>query len=262
MSNQCSSMVIFKKKSTSSSRPGSSTPVVSIRFIGFRKVPYGLHQAPRAWNKKLDDTLLSFSFSRSLSEPAMYTKRVDREQLVVGVYVDDLMITGSNCNDIGGLKSEMAKVFNMSDLGLLHYYLGIEVKQSSEGISLSQSAYALKIVEKCGLVGCNPSQASMENSLKLNNQSEEASVDKTLYRSIMGSLRYLVNTRPDIGFVVGYVSRFLEDPREDHMGALKHNVRYLACTINWGMWFSRQDEREAVLTVFSDSDCAEDLDKR
>jgi hypothetical protein len=78
----------------------------------------------------------------------------------------------------------------------------------------------------------------------------------------MGSLRYLVNTRPDIGFVVGYVSRFLEDPREDHMGAMKHNVRYLAGTINWGMWFSRQDEREAVLTVFSDSDCAEDLDKR
>jgi hypothetical protein len=91
----------------------------------------------------------------------MYTKRVDREQLVVGVYVDDLMITGSNCNDIGGLKSEMAKVFNMSDLGLLHYYLGIEVKQSSEGISLSQIAYASKIVEKCGLVGCNPSPASM-----------------------------------------------------------------------------------------------------
>jgi hypothetical protein len=90
----------------------------------------------------------------------------------------------------------------------------------------------LKIVEKCGLVGCNPSPAPMENRLKLNNQSEEASVDKTLYRSIVGSLRYLVNTWPDIGFAGGYVSKFLEDPREDHMGVVKHIMRYLAGTIN------------------------------
>jgi hypothetical protein len=102
----------------------------------------------------------------------------------------------------------------------------------------------------------------MENRLKLNNQSEEASVDKTLYRSIVGSLRYLVNTCPDIGFAGGYVSKFLEDPREDHMGVVKHIMRYLAGTINWGLWFSRQDEGEAVLTVFSDNDYAGDLDKR
>jgi hypothetical protein len=107
------------------------------KVLWLRKALYGLHQASRAWNKKLDDTLLSFGFSRSLSEPALYTRRVGREQLVVGIYVDDLMITGSNYNDIMGFKSEMANVFNMSDLGLLHYYLGIEVKQSSQGISLS-----------------------------------------------------------------------------------------------------------------------------
>jgi hypothetical protein len=82
------------------------------------------------------DTLLWFDFRRSSSEPIVYTRQADGEQLVIGVYVDDLMITGSNYNDIKCFKSEMAKVFNMSDLGFLHYYLGIEVKQSAGGISL------------------------------------------------------------------------------------------------------------------------------
>jgi hypothetical protein len=93
-------------------------------------------------------------------------------------------------------------------------------------------------------------------------QSSEAPVDKTLFRSVVGSLRYLVNTRPDIGFAVGYVSRFLEDPREDHMAAVKNIVRYVAGTQNWGLWFSLKKGEEATLTVFSDSDYAGDTDER
>jgi hypothetical protein len=92
------------------------------------KALYGLHQAPRAWNVKLDDTLLSFSFRRCLSEPAIYTKLVRRPQLVIVVYADDIMITGASNNDIKQFKQEMAKVFSMSDFGLLHYYLGVEVR--------------------------------------------------------------------------------------------------------------------------------------
>jgi hypothetical protein len=198
-----------------------------------QKAMYGLRQAPRVWNVKLENTLLSFGFSRSSSEMTLYTRRVDGEQLVIGVYVDDLMIIGSNCNDIKCFKSEMAKVFNMTDLGLLHYYLGIEVKQSTEGTSLGHSSYALKIVEKCGLTNCNPCSVPMEKRLKLSNQSDEAEVDKTLYKSIVGSLRYLVNTRPDLGFAVGYVNRFLEDPTEDHFAVVKHIVGYVARTMNW-----------------------------
>jgi hypothetical protein len=232
------------------------------KVLRLRKALYGLHQAPRAWNTKLDDTLLSFGFVRCASEPAVYTRRQGSELLIIGVYVDDLMITGSSSNDIREFKLEMAKVFCMSNLGLLHYYLGIEVIQGVEGISLSQVAYALKIVEKCGLSECNHRQAPLENRLKLGLQSEEASVDKTLYRRIVGSLRYLVNTRLDLGYVVGYVSRFLEDPREDHMAAVKNIVRYVAGTQHWGLWFSRHENVEAALTVFSDSDYAGDVDKR
>jgi hypothetical protein len=203
---------------------------------------YGLHQAPRAWNEKLDDTLLSFGFSRCPSEPAIYIKRIDNRQLVIGVYVDDLMITGSSSKDINQFKREMAKVFKMSDLGLLHYYLGIEIKQGQEGVSLCQGAYAAKILEKTGLADCNSCQVPMEPRLKLSKESDQPGVDQTEYMSIVGCLRYLVNTRPGIAFVVGYVSRFLENPK-DHMTAVKHIVRYVAGTKNWGLLVQQKKGR-------------------
>jgi hypothetical protein len=122
-------------------------------------------------------------------------------QLVVGVYVDDLIITGSDC-DIRSFKEEMEAAFKMSDLGLLHYYLIIEVKQSVSGISLSQGAYAMKILERSGMTGCNPCHVPMEAHLKLSKQSTQPLVDATIYQSIVGNLRYLVNTRPDLALLL------------------------------------------------------------
>jgi hypothetical protein len=99
----------------------------------------------------LDDTLLSLGFQRILSEHAIYVRWNDNVQLVVGVYIDDLIITGSDRDDIKLFKEEMTPVFKMSDLGLLHYYLGIEVKQSTSSISLSQGVYTMKILERSGM---------------------------------------------------------------------------------------------------------------
>ena len=214
------------------------------QVLKLKKALYGLHQAPHAWNAKLDDTLLSLGFQRSPSEHAIYVRQRGDDQLTIGVYVDDLVITGSNTDDIKEFKKEMAAAFKMSDLGLLHYYLGIEVKQSAEGISLSQGAYARKILEKNGMATCNPCQVPMEARLKLSKFSTEPPVDATAYRSVVGSLRYLVNTRPDIAFAVGYVSRFLEDPRKDHLAAVKHILRYLAGTKTWGYGLSGGRKRK------------------
>ncbi|KAG8094725.1 hypothetical protein GUJ93_ZPchr0012g18877 [Zizania palustris] len=233
------------------------------KVLKLRKALYGLHQALRAWNEKLDSTLLSFGFRRSPSEHAIYIRKKSDIQLVVGVYVDDLVITGASRSDIQKFKGEMAAAFKISDLGLLHYYLGIEVKQKKDGISLSQGAYAVKILEKSGMAGCNPCQVPMETKLKLSKLSSEPPVaDATAYRSIVGSLRYLVNTRPDLAFAVGYVSRFLEDPREDHLVAVKHILRYIEGTKTWGVWFGRKKAEEVSLIGFSDSDYAGDVDTR
>jgi hypothetical protein len=121
------------------------------KVLKLKKTLYGLHQASRAWNAKVDDTLLSLGFLRTLSEHTIYVQRNDNVQLVVGVYVDDLIITGSDRNNIKSFKEEMAAAFKMSNLGLLHYYLGIEVKQCASGISPSQGVYAMKILERSGM---------------------------------------------------------------------------------------------------------------
>ena len=96
----------------------------------------------------------------------------------------------------------------MSDLGMLSYYLGIEVRQGKEALTLGQSAYASKLLEQSGMAECKPCVTPMEERLKLMKANTMAEVDATLYRSIVGCLRYLVHIRPDIAFTVGYVSRF------------------------------------------------------
>ena len=126
------------------------------------------------------------------------------------MYVDDLIVTGVRTEDINSFKHEMAAHFRMSDLGAL------SVRQGKEELTLGQSAYASKLLERSGIAECKPCVTPMEERLKLTNASTAVKVDATLYRSIVGGLRYLVHMRPDIAFAVGYVGRFMEDPREDH----------------------------------------------
>jgi hypothetical protein len=135
----------------------------------------------------------------------------------------------------------------------------IQVKQSSDGIMLSQGAYDKKIHEKAGLINCNPQLTPMESRSKLSKKSSEPLVDATLFHSIVGSLHYLVNTRPDLTFAVGFVSRFLSEPHEDHMVAMKHILCYIAGTVNWGVTL-KKGRGDVVLIGFSDNNFAGDVD--
>jgi hypothetical protein len=191
------------------------------KVLRLHKALYVLHQAPRAWNLKLDEKLGKLGFVKCTTDLAIYFQGGKGERLIVGVYVDDLLITGTSIKSIGRFKQEMAAMFKMSDLGLLTYYLGIQVQQSTKGIILSQESYAKKILGKGGLLGCNSCQVPMQPKLKLKKENELPMVDATEYRSLVGSLRYLVNTRPDLAYSVGYVSRFMEDFHEDHLAAVK-----------------------------------------
>jgi transposase InsO family protein len=232
------------------------------KVLKLKKALYGLRQAPRAWNVKLDGSLLSLGFQKSTAEHGVYVRGTGREKLIVGVYVDDLIITGYQ--GINKFKTEMKKMFKMSDLGLLSYYLGLEVKQAEEGITVVQSAYANKLVDKSGLTGCNPCASPLEPRLKLSKKSESPLVNVTEYRSMVGSLRYLVNTRPDIAYAVGFVGRFLEEPHEDHRSAVKHILRYVAGTPDHGLFYRRKEGESGNIRLvgFSDSDFAGDVDDR
>jgi hypothetical protein len=187
------------------------------------KALYGLRQALRAWNSKLDKELLALGFVRSKLEHVVYRRSNNKSFLLVGVYGDDLVISGPDVRDIMKFKQEMMRKFSMSDLGLLSYYLGIEVKQEAGQIMLSQNSYAKKILESAGMINCNPCATPMESRLKLyKNKDGDIVVEPTAYRSIIGSLRYIVNTRPDMAFAVGVVSRYMEAPNKDHWAAIKH----------------------------------------
>jgi hypothetical protein len=120
----------------------------------------------------------------------------------------------------------------------------------------------MKILERIDMTGCNPCHVPMETRLKRSKQSTQPLVDSTTYRSIVGSLRYLVNTRPDLAFVVGYVSHFLEKPQEDHLTTVKKILPYVVGTCNWGLRFGRMKGNQALLTGFSDVNFVEDVDAK
>jgi hypothetical protein len=178
------------------------------------------------------------------------------------VYVDDLIITGTSRENIVAFKLEMKDWFQMSDLGLLSYYLGIEMKQDPSSISLCQSTYAGKILEQCGLGSCNLSVSPMESRLKLSKQSITEAVNATGYRRVIGALRYLLNTRPDLAFPVGYLSRFMETPREDHLIVIKRILRYVAGTWSHRLHYTKRQEGPPKLISYSDADMGGDIDDR
>ena len=205
--------------------------------------------------------MCALGFERCPSEHAVYRRGSGTSLLIVGVYVDNLVITGADTAEIISFKQQMTGMFCMSDLGMLSYYLGIEVRHERDRITLCQAAYAKKLLERARMDDCNPGNVPMEARLKLSRDSKEKPVDSTLYRSIIGGLRYLVHTRPDISFAVGYLSRFMEAPASDHYAAVKRLLKYIAGTIDYGCAYVR-GKGTPELTGYSDSDHAGDIDDR
>lgn len=241
--------------------PGYITAVKEQQVLRLRKALYGLRQAPRAWYAKLDESMSMLGFTRSPLEHAVYRRGNAHSFLLVGVYVDDLIITGTDQASIIEFKGQMQELFKMSDLGLLSYYLGIEVTQTRDSITLCQRNYAEKVLEVAGMDGCNACQTPMECRLKLKKDDEAKLVDASLYRTVIGSLRYLVHTRPDITHAVGIVSRFMEKPTVTHWTAVKQILWYVRGTLNYGCCY-RRGSGKAELIGYSDSDHAGDVGDR
>ncbi|KAL8093109.1 hypothetical protein AgCh_035123 [Apium graveolens] len=219
------------------------------------KALYGLRQAPRAWYPKLNKCLENLGFLRCPYEHAVYTRKQDGETLIVGVYVDDLLITGTSILAIKQFKDQMKSIFKMSDLGKLSYYLGIEVNQGADCIKLKQSTYARKLLEKAGMSDCNPTKFLMDPKLHITKDEGGEAVNLIEYKSIVGSLRYLVHTRPDIAFAVGIVSRFMEHPTVTHLNSVKRILRYVKGTLEFGLVYTQRSGNN-FLTCYSDNDLA------
>ncbi|XP_066392236.1 uncharacterized mitochondrial protein AtMg00810-like [Miscanthus floridulus] len=195
-------------------------------------------------------------FEQSTHEAVMYRWGSGRSVLLVGVYVNDLIITSVEEREVEALQM---KIFNMSDLGLLSFYLGVEVRQDASSITLRQTHYGKRILELGGMVGCNPAHTPMEERLRLSRQSTTEEVDPTHYRWLIGSLRYLVHTRPNLAFVVEFISRFMERPMLEHQLTVKRILRYVAGTLDFGLHFTKAPGTTRFVG-YCDSDLTGDID--
>ncbi|XP_062171037.1 secreted RxLR effector protein 161-like [Alnus glutinosa] len=142
----------------------------------------------------------------------------------------------------------------MSMIGELTYFLGLQVKQTSEGIFISQAKYAKDLVKQFGLDRKSHARTPMSTNVKMSTDLTSKQMDLTLYRSMIGSLLYLMECRPDIAFSVGVCARFQPNPKESHLTIVKRIIRYVNATVNYGICFSR--ETNIVLAGYSDANWA------
>ncbi|KAJ0532224.1 putative RNA-directed DNA polymerase [Helianthus annuus] len=234
------------------------------------KALYGLKQAPRAWFSRIESYFLSTGFKRSEYEHTLFIKRNSKGSvLIVNIYVDDLIYTGDDPKMLQEFKESMMQEFEMSDLGRMRYFLGIEVLQTEHGIHISQQKYAVELLKRFGFEECH----SVANPIVPGNKlivENGNRVDATLFRQIVGSLMYITTTRPDIQFVVNLISRYCAKPTEVHFAAAKRVLRYLKGTLEYGIWYKKGGTGElevytdrggtGKLEVYTDSDFAGDVE--
>ena len=166
------------------------------------------------------------------------------------LYVDDLLITSNSENTINMFKGQMMNGFEMSDLGLLTYVWGTEFKVTQYGVVMYQSKYAKDPLKRFNMLQSNPIGTLVEVGLVLKNDTDEYLVDPTYYRKIVGCLRYLCNTRPNLSF-----SRFMQEPKQSHLLVVKRILRYVQGTVDFGILFPKAEvgiELELVRYSYSD----------
>ncbi|KAH0711345.1 hypothetical protein KY289_007304 [Solanum tuberosum] len=236
-------------------KEGDETKVYKLK-----KVLYGLKQAPRARYSKTDGYFHKNGYIRSENEPTLYVKKKGNVFIIVCLYVDDIIYTSSSRFLLEEFKSQMMNEFEMSDMGLLHYFLGLQVHQTEKRIFLSQRKYARDLLNKFGMLNCKPAATPMNISEKLQQVNEEELTDAKRFRSLVGGLIYLTHTRPDIAYHVGVISRLMQQPSKVHYGAAKRVLRYIAGTLDFGIWYSKTDNFR--LCGYTDSDWTSSLDDR
>lgn len=222
------------------------------------KALYGLKQAPRAWYQELRNYLLSLGFVNSLADASLFILKHGSHMTYILVYVDDIIVTGSNSCYIQNTLDALASRFSIKDPEDLHYFLGLEAHRTPQGLHLTQRRYILDLLTRCNMLDAKPVTTLMATSPKLSLNSGTPLSDPTTYRATVGSLQYLALTRPDISYAVNRLSQYMHIPTSEHWQAAKRLLRYLAGTSSHGIFFHRRNNNN--LHTFSDADWAGDPD--
>lgn len=215
---------------------------------------------PRVWYAKIDGYFVENGYHKSINEPTLYVKSGDNHKPVyVCLYVDDLICASPCASVVDEFKQGMKNLFEMTDLGLLKYFLGLEVHQCENEVFLGQEKYAKILLDMFGMINCNSEETPMNTSQKLSSDDGANKVNAAKYRSVIGGLIYLTHARPDLVYVVGVVARFMYSPSKLHLGVARRIMRYIAGALSFGMWYEKGAKIELV--GYTDSDwhsCTDD----
>ncbi|GJT32949.1 putative ribonuclease H-like domain-containing protein [Tanacetum coccineum] len=234
--------------------PGFEDPDFPDRVYKVEKALYGLHQAPRAWYETLSTYLLDNGFQRGKIDKTLFIRRDKGDILLVQVYVDDIIFGSTKKSLCTEFEKMMHKKFQMSSMGELTFFLGLQVKQKEDGIFISQDKYVTEILKKFGFTDVKTASTPMETQKLLLKDEDGEEVDVHLYRSMIGSLMYLTSSRPDIMFAVCACARYQVNPKVSHLHAVKRIFRYLKGQPKLGLWYPKDSPFDLV--AYTDSDYA------
>jgi hypothetical protein len=185
-----------------------------------------------------------YGFTQSNSDHTLFLKRQQGKVTALIIYVDDIIITGDDREEISRLQGQLASEFEMKNLGGLKYFLGIEIARSNQGIFLSQRKYIQDLLSEVGLLECKPIDTPIVQNHKLGIYPDQILADKGKYQRLVGKLIYLLHTRPDIAYAVGVVSQFMHCLCEEHMEAVTRILKYLKSSPGKGLIFSKNGNLE------------------
>ncbi|KAH9678909.1 Integrase catalytic domain-containing protein [Citrus sinensis] len=230
---------------------------------------YGLKQAPRCWYQRFDSFIMSLGYNRLSSDHCAYYKRFeDNYFIILLLYVDDMLVAGPNKDRVQELKAQLAREFEMKDLGPANKILGMQIHRdrNNRKIWLSQKNYLKKILWRFNMQDCKsistplPVNFKLSSSMCPSNEAERKEMSRVPYASAVGSLMFaMICTRPDITQAVGVVSRYMANPGGEHWIAVKRILRYIRGTSDVALCYGGS---EFTVKGYVDSDFAGDLDKR
>jgi hypothetical protein len=195
---------------------------------------------------------LAKGFTRGQADRTLFIRNQGNQKLIVQIYVDDIIFGATLDSQAHDFSKEMKQEFEMSMIGEFNYFMGLQVKQTSEGIFISQSKYVKDLVKRFSLDGKSHARTPMSTSFKICTNLTGKQVDPTLYRSMIESLLYLTTSRPDIAFSVGFCARFQANPKESHLTTVKRIIRYVNDIFLHGIWYSK--ETNLVVAGYCDAD--------
>jgi len=195
--------------------PGFSKDFQRNEVCKLKKILYGLKQSPRAWFGRFTVAMKRYGYKQSNSDHTLFLKRKGDLIICLIIHVDDMIITGSDIEEIAQLKNNLFREFEMKDLGGLKYFLGIEVLRSNKGIFISQRKYIMDLLAETGMVDCKPIDTPIQVNHGLKFEEGANLENKERYQRLVGKLIYPSHTRPDIAYAVGVISQFMHQPQED-----------------------------------------------